>query len=646
MKLQKQLSVSIVLLILFIIFNTGVQARSQGNLNRFLVNSNSLKASLKITAEISTGDQLKDYAPIPVTVDVYNSGKDFKGQIALVISAYGSQGGEAKYYKNVSVPGRGGRKRFFLYIPDSRGMYVQEINVKAIQGNEEYGISVPVRTVRQTDYLVMILNRQRGGLSNITKKGAVSQNRSTFVNYPSPDKLPLNWKSFHDFDMILINDLPSLNLSHEVQEALLNYVRAGGRLVFSSNLDPNEFNNSAFKQYLPFQPMESRVLEGANGVFEQPIVTLMTGNVTGLVMLEEQGNPLLIEGSLGEGKISFITADLSKRPFTEDFQSDELWPLVIYDGPEKAGKTDVSNSLENLLKNLPELGAPGLGAIFWLLIFYGLLVGPANYYYLKEKEKLKFIYLTVPVIAIVFSFVIFLFGYVAKGTSIIQRNISVVYLKQGQSSGFADSYLSLFSPNKSDYDISIIDRQATGWEVMQSGGGWVGVINEDENLTFEDQKIEMWSVRLYRAQKVLDFSEPSNVDIAIQGQMFAGEINNGTGRAIDNCVIFHKGRLSKKFTLKPGSNRVNVDIEKANINSSGVLARDINRLLSWGMTVEEKKKDESLKLKNDLVAGVSRMVYDNSRNFNILGWNDDSISQVKLSKTGGKKFNLNLFYIR
>jgi len=604
-----------------------------------------LKHPLFTESIISTGKYIKQNAAVPVTVDISNPGKDFSGRLEVLFRNSHKRDDFSSFYRDIQIS-KGGRKRYFLYIPRSI-YYTDNVIVRIKDRNDFKDNKIKFSRAQKNDVIVMILNREQGGFAYLTGyKSLIPKNASIYVSYPDPDKLPRAWKGLESMDYVLINDLPALNLERDAEKALLDYVVAGGTLIFTSNLDPNEFNGSIFKGHLPIIPAKTVTLtDEDNKFFNKEEVLIMEGNVTGETLLRKSNAPLLTKKNLGEGQIFFITADLSRKPFSQEYEEKELWNS-IFAARSQVRKENLRADNANILNQLPELAAPPLATIFWSLLIYIILIGPVNYFYIKKKDKLLNIFINVPVIALIFSVGIFMLGYSTKGSKILLRKFNLVYIRAGQSYGFIDSAVSLFSPGKTTYDIAILDPLITGWESGNPYRMPKSVVKEEGTLTFEDLKIQMWSRRSFRMQKPHYFKEPSAIHVRVESGAFKGTITNGAGKKLTGCVLYHKGSISAPFDLEPGTKQINLALAKKGLFSKHLVSDHLNNIYGINEDGNKDKPNPMNVAKRNAVTAISEVILKSGNRIVLIGWNEDDLLKMRLNKKNPSLFNVNLFFIR
>jgi hypothetical protein len=93
----------------------------------------------------------------------------------------------------------------------------------------------------------------------------------------------------------------------------------------------------------------------------------------------------------------------------------------------------------------------------WLVslmaIVYVLLVGPANFLLLRRWRKPLLFVAAVPVIVVAYSGMIFVTGYLYKGTSNRYSELEIVEATSGSAEGASDRYMGIFSASPSGFKL-------------------------------------------------------------------------------------------------------------------------------------------------------------------------------------------------
>lgn len=605
-----------------------------------------LEDVLDMEVKISTGNYVKEGCSLPVTVDIKNKGEGFRGRLSILVHKYTMQKKSYnEYYKEVDVPGHS-YKRYFLFIPHVQ-YYPGEIKVRIARGQDFIEEKIRLRWLRGNDEITMVLNPQQGGLSYLAScKGLFSGNTSHTVVHPDPAKIPINWKCFDSNFMIIINDLPALQLSNDQEKALLNYVKSGGAVLFSSNLDPNEFNNSVFRDYLPMKPQKTetitqQMMEDKN-ILRKDEIVVVTGPVRGKSFFRIGRFPFVTRRKLGKGVIYFLAADISRKILNEKYEMTKFWKL-IYDDARTIKTRYPQVDMMKIMNAMPEFSPPSVGNLILILLIYAILIGPVAYFYLKKKDRLLWIFVIIPVTALIFTGVIFFVGVAEKGSNLILRNFSVVTTSPGNSSAFIDSGFSIFSPAHLKYDLFMGDPVAVGWDLTGYYQRNTVKVNLSDEMVIEDEQAHMWNLRSYRVQKPIDLQGEIQMEVRFEGDRVVGTIDNNTGLNLSDCVLIRDGRISGNFQLPPGRKNINLLSSKIPTSKRAMTVVLINR---FDLDTDKKKKDHLLPTKKAFVENISDKIIQDMDNFILMGWNNSRLSNVHIDRNRSKKLNASIFYVR
>src|SRR5262249_15657737 len=147
--------------------------------------------------------------------------------------------------------------------------------------------------------------------------------------------------------------------------------------------------------------------------------------------------PILIQASLGLGRVVLVGFDLDLAPFTEWPGQKAFWiklmtelvpqllaapvPQNVQFNPRSGLVSDRPPELTNdLQRSLEPFDALPVFSFAWVALFiliYILIVGPLDYFLLKRFfKRLELTWITFPLIAIVVSVLAYLIAYNSKGS--------------------------------------------------------------------------------------------------------------------------------------------------------------------------------------------------------------------------------------
>jgi hypothetical protein len=365
--------------------------------------------------------------------------------------------------------------------------------------------------------------------------GRVEPTELTDVNH-----LPDRWFGYDSVDVAILNTAPGSNQFLErlfgekatasditKREALFEWVRRGGRLVVSVG------GNSALvaslpslQEILPFtvnpvQPSrspgtvalswsarestsitstQSGALGGKNERF--PIANLLPKPerpawvlIPTRDRLKDLKDALAVQAPYGLGRVTIVAFDLDRPPFTEFTQRAEFWDWILREGgahrasagsegkpkPGAAGSTEEEDELSVALRShndtFDDIPVVSFGWIALLLVFYILLIGPIEYFFLKQVlGRLELTWITFPIIVLTVSLAACFTAYSLKGRALKINKVDVVDVDPASNRVYGTTWFTIFSPRIETYTLGVSPGE--GWSSESEPTGtvvnWVG----------------------------------------------------------------------------------------------------------------------------------------------------------------------------
>lgn len=309
------------------------------------------------------------------------------------------------------------------------------------------------------------------------------------------------------------------------REALLEWVRRGGRLVVSAGEKARLLGaHSAARELLPAGAKAEPVRTTNRlplywSARETSQASTMAGNLAVLgawfpvanLELTRPGRVLIppparqaddkdvvaAQAGFGLGRVTLIAFDLDRPPFAEFASRAEFWDWVLREGgasrasvgsegkprPVAAGPTDDEDELAVALRTHVDTfdGVPvvSFGWVAVLIAFYLVLVGPVEYYVLKRiLGRVELTWLTFPLIVVTVSLLAYWSAAALKGRDLRVNAVEVidVFPEKGGGRVYGTGWYSVFSPRVAAYTVGV--SPAEKWTAPGADGnpvlGWVG----------------------------------------------------------------------------------------------------------------------------------------------------------------------------
>lgn len=281
------------------------------------------------------------------------------------------------------------------------------------------------------------------------------------------------------FNVIVINNYDTSKLSPSQYEALKRWVAEGGMLVIGTGPSRNK-TLAVFKDdFISGEIGEvstvttSSLNEMAGSKTEESMsLSVLDIKMDNSIAVVKDGDFVLLQRiEKGKGVIGVASFDFGMEPLSTWIGNSTFADKVIVaimpqyyfnDIYQKAIMAkDNLYTIDNALRNIPELPMPKTSHMVFLYIAYILLAAPISYLILKRMDKRELMWVTVPMLSIAFSGAVYLTG---AGTRLTKPVTNVISLVDIDNSGIINPkvYAGVFTPNKDnirieaegDFDIS------------------------------------------------------------------------------------------------------------------------------------------------------------------------------------------------
>lgn len=349
---------------------------------------------------------------------------------------------------------------------------------------------------------------------------------------PNVANLPDCWIGYEGADLVVLNTAPGNDeflrrlfgengsaADAARRAALLEWVRRGGRLVVPVGGNANLVSDlPALRDLLPFEVKGSRpsgVLQMYWGAREASQTSTLSGSLgqrgktfplANLAPRRDRPARVLIpppdrqaaskdvvagQWAFGLGKVTVVGFDLDRAPFTEFTQRPEFWDWVLREGgssrasggdgkPRTAGtlseeEDELAVALRTHADTFDGVPVVSFGWVAILIVFYILLVGPIEYYFLKRVlGRLELTWVTFPLIVLTVSLLAYSTAYSLKGRELKINKIDVVDVDPASGRVYGTTWFTLFSPRIDTYTIGV--TPGAGWGDAEPGTAvsWVG----------------------------------------------------------------------------------------------------------------------------------------------------------------------------
>jgi hypothetical protein len=429
----------------------------------------------------------------PYVVTVADGGPSgFTGDVLLLPT--GTQAVAPNTYPSYRAPvsvGRGSQRSILFQVIDAPGGYGAEVH-------DPSG-----RVVARASLTgVPSANSALGILSDLTQAEqkiaaplhALTRVDSSLARFASAQDFPTNAVYLSGLSGLVIDQFDSAALSQAQVQALKDYVGLGGTLIEAGGPSWRRTLLSLPAELVPMRPASTGTASLASlaelaGQTTDATAQVASGPVTGgrATLVAADGQPLVVEGAYGAGRVVELAFDPFAAPFDTQVElAGMAWAHAIsraLSGVEGGSRTVVSNGfgsssfsagtglaappgawapgygssadqISNILLDTPAAAAPPVGLLGGLLVAYVLLAGLLNYLFLKAAGRRQLMWVSVPLVALVFTAGAYGVGFGTRGSDFLVTEVQVQRLAP---EGAVESYSfdGVYPPRKGDVTLTM-----------------------------------------------------------------------------------------------------------------------------------------------------------------------------------------------
>lgn len=306
--------------------------------------------------------------------------------------------------------------------------------------------------------------------------------------------------------------LGSLSTGDDRIRALVDWVRGGGRLVLScgaasatllaenetlAELLPGDYagpgsiaDTSAIERYADvIDAPDTGVINQRVGTLSLALVENPRGEVLAHAGRTASETPLVIRSPLGFGEVTFVAFDLD-APAIAGWKGRETLVRRLLSLPTAAPsesrqynsawwyQQDLVNSLLAKLDNeFVGVQTPPFLAIVGLVVLYLLLIGPGDYFFVKNVlRRVEATWVTFPILVAATSAAAYFGAHWLKGDQLRVNQVEVIDVDTADGATRGLLVTHLFSPRAKRYDLSLAPKSLAGGPLTPTSleTAWLG----------------------------------------------------------------------------------------------------------------------------------------------------------------------------
>jgi hypothetical protein len=433
--------------------------------------------------------------------------------------------------------------------------------------------------------------------------------RAEVVRLEDVEQLPTRWYGYEGVDAVVLStsrpEIYRTLKSGGRVEALDTWIRTGGRLVLCVGAAAEEIlsEQAPLRRFAPgrFDKMvrlrQTAGLESLAGG-STPVghgrISLRVPqlrDIQGTIELWEGKLPLVIRAPRSFGRVTFVGIDLDREPF-ETWKdrgrlAAELLALPtrpVDDVAESSaimhyGFADVAGQLRSALDRFPGVRLVPFGIVVGLIVLYIFLIGPGDFLLLRKIRRMRWTWLTFPLIVVLFGTGAYVAAYRLKGNRVRVNQVDLIDVDAAGGFVRGTSWVNLFSPSTDTYNLSFQPglpdgRTPQGAEVLVA---WLGLPGDglggmnpktagpsmgDRAYGFapgldavHDVPVPVWSTKSFTSRwiaKVAATDVAVEADLTLEEELPRGTITNTLDFPLEECILVYDRWAYKLGTLEPG----------------------------------------------------------------------------------------------
>ena len=437
----------------------------------------------------------------------------------------------------------------------------------------------------QAENLIGVLSGQSKKLSylNSLKIEEESEEESVKVVCYSKNSFPQTEEEFQGLDGMLIDSFDTKSLSGKQKSALKSWLKTGGKLLIAGGgqqIDSFEGLEKTFGIIQEDVGVSELYLADADNTVQKLPILMSNLQLSQKYEWEAYGNfepEIGYTAAVGSGKISILRFSLTNSAFLQWSVRDKAAGEILSHFMGKDEDTESSDtSLWYVKKALYAFMKSQLPNTFFygvFFIFYILLMVTIAYYYLRKIKKREYIWIVVPVLALVFTVGLFIRSRGMKGSGDScfsalrvtdsekeQENIYFLYQNDEGVEGNVNFLSSITSVIQMDYNY----RTIAGKNIKTSGED-ITINNTQKGFDVAFEESVPGTSRILKLSgntKSVSEKEVFTQDIFTTYTSFYGNITNTSSNNFSRVILIRGNQYAILKSVKAG--------EKASVSTDMV----------------------------------------------------------------------------
>ena len=449
--------------------------------------------------------------------------------------------------------------------------------------------------------------------------------------------LPEKWYGYEGVGMLIVNSRILKGLRERQYRALKEWVRQGGFLIFSSEINYGPLLEKRFQDLIPMKIAGHRqvyhlkslkTFSGQELLSRNPFFILKTEIQHANVIIQEGDIPIIVRKKIGAGNILFLAFDTRSSPFSQWENRRTFWERVLSLGKAPAGN-EIHLPDQQIMRSLLPSGKgfhPNFYLYLFFMIFYLSFTGLFYHRLGKQSKRRSQHFLYLLSVITVFSLISYgLFFYPRAQRPFTYHSFLQLHMEGRNSIVRGRYFLGLFSVRGAKYSMSF---GSTSYPVTsQFLESSTFPIRDVFDLTEKDSGqiikgyVNKWS-HIY-------FSIMSGFVFSLEGQAIWSEdeglqltIENRTPYEIIDCLLYVDHGFIELNNIEPNQ-RQSRKLTRHVIHNRHVWNERVNGLLRMRGNDNEPvdfMREVRNGLEKDILLSIDSKYRNDSGSLQLTGW--------------------------
>lgn len=507
---------------------------------------------------------------VPVRIQLVSSGGYVSGEVSVELpnQKWSQQKPDIYPLEKVELLA-GASKEITLIVPNELARPDAVVVFKA--GQEVLGSHiVGGRRLGTNDLTIGVLSDDSHSAGPLLKAVAGDAKNAVHTYPLNAKEVPNQGRALSGLDVLVINRLASESLTPAQIRAIHLWVDHGGKLLIGGGNQASA-TVRGLESLLPVELTGKTVSVSDLGSFslwgtppKGPLAISQSKLKEGSQSLAASGGEILLaHRDLGQGKVFYAGYDLASEPLVEWPGNEKLWSqellfAVLGQNHPQGGGTGIFQDLWGLrtaLNQMPHFRLPKMSTLIVVFAIYLLVVGPIIYWVFARMKKHEWNWLAVPLIGILATLGLFLYGNQLRGNAVLVHNIGIVHADDNGSATVHGA-------------AAIVSQEADDYELMLAGGfAWPLKFefsrqpSGENRVSFQNgasihyMDVPQWSKRDAYVEQVTQIGGNLTGTVTRQNHQLVGEVKNGTRLKLKQVRVIMGNSTLLIGDLAPGASK-------------------------------------------------------------------------------------------